>query len=134
MKEDCSGIIADRNSKLFFGVSQEDVTHCRIYDWDSKLDIQPDAVSMRFVPESFAQPGPIPGAVKLEGGPVPMKTPPVGMPGFVDPAPHSVFTAVREKAGLVCLTLRIDPPAELPDIVDMSREKTPTGAAARGNP
>jgi hypothetical protein len=119
VKEDCSGIIADRSSKLFFGISQEDVTHCRIYDWDSKLDIQPDAVSMRFVPEAFAQPGPVSGALKLEGGPVPMNTPPVGMPGFVDPAPHSVFTAVREKAGLVCLTLRIDPPAELPDIVDM---------------
>ena len=116
---DCSGIITDRNSPLFFGVSHEDLTHCRIYDWDSKLDIQPDAVSMRFVPEAFAQPGPVPGAVKLDGGPVPMKTPPVGMPGFVDPAPHSVFTAVREKAGVVCLTLRIDAPEALPDIVDM---------------
>ena len=119
VREDCSGVIADRKSPLLFGVSQEDVTHCRIYDWDSKLDIQPDAVSMRFVPEAFAQPGPVSGAVKLEGGPVPPKTPPVGMPGFVDLAPHSVFTAVREKAGPVCLALRIDTPAELPDIVDM---------------
>ena len=119
VKEDCSGVIADRSSPLFFGVSQEDLTHCRIYDWDSKLDIQPDAVSMRFVPESFAKTGPVSGAVRLDGGPVPMNTPPVGMPGFVDPAPHSVFTAVREKAGIACLTIRIDAPAELPDIVDM---------------
>jgi hypothetical protein len=119
VKGDCSGVIADRCSPLFFGISHEDLTHCRIYDWDSKLDIQPDAVSMRFVPETFAQPGPVPGSIRLDGGPVPMKTPPVGMPGFVDPAPHSVFTAVREKAGLVCLTLRIDAPEPLPDIVDM---------------
>ena len=119
VKEDCSGVIADRRNPLFFGISQEDMTHCRIYDWDSKLDIQPDAVSMRFVPESFANPGPVSGAVKLEGGPVPPKEPPVGMPGFVDPAPHSAFTAIREKAGLACLTLRIGAPAELPDIVDM---------------
>jgi len=119
MRGDCSGVIAGRQSPLLFGVSQEDVTHCRIYDWDSKLDVQPDAVSMRFVPEAFAQPGPVSGAVKLEGGPVPMKTPPIGMPGFVDPAPHSVFTAVREKAGIACLTLRIGDPAELPNIVDM---------------
>ena len=119
VKGECSGIIADRRSPLFFGISHEDITHCRIYDWDSKLDIQPDAVSMRFVPEAFAKPGPLPGAVRLEGGPVPMKTPPVGMPGFVDPAPHSVFTAVREKAGLVCLALRIGAPEPLPDIVDM---------------
>lgn len=119
VKGDCSGFISGRESPLLFGVSHEDLTHCRIYDWDSKLDIQPDAVSMRFVPEAFAQPGPVSGAVKLDGGPVPMNTPPVGMPGFVDPAPHSVFTAVREKAGLVCLTLRIDAPEPLPDIVDM---------------
>jgi len=119
VREDCSGVITGRDDPLLFGISQEDVTHCRIYDWDSKLDIQPDAISMRFVPESFAQPCPVSGAVKLEGGPVPMKTPPIGMPGFVDPAPHSVFTAVREKSGLVCLTLRIGEPAELPDIVDM---------------
>ena len=119
VKEDCSGVIADRRSPMLFGVSQEDVTHCRIYDWDSKLDIQPDAVSMRFVPDSLAQSGPVSGAVRLEGGPVPPDTPPVGMPGFVDPAPHSVFTAVREKAGLVCLTLRIAAPEPLPDIVDM---------------
>jgi len=119
VREDCSGVISDRRSPLLFGVSQEDVTHCRIYDWDSKLDIQSDAASMRFVPESFAQPGPVPGAVKLEGGPVPMKTPPVGMPGFVDPAPHSVFTATREKAGVVCLAIRLDAPEALPDIVDM---------------
>ena len=119
VKGECSGVIADRRSPLFFGISHEDITHCRIYDWDSKLDIQPDAVSMRFVPEAFAKPGPLPGAVRLEGGPVPMKTPPVGMPGFVDPAPHSVFTAVREKAGLVCLALRIGAPEPLPDIVDM---------------
>lgn len=119
VREDCSGVIADRSNPLVFGISQEDVTHCRIYDWDSKLDIQPDAVSMRFVPESFAQPGPVPGAVKLEGGPIPPDTPPVGMPGFVDPAPHSVFTAVREKAGPACLTIRIAAPEPLPDIVDM---------------
>ena len=119
VRGDCSGVIADRCSPLFFGVSHEDLTHCRIYDWDSKLDIQPDAASMRFVPEAFAEPGPVSGAVRLDGGPVPMKTPPVGMPGFVDPAPHSVFTAVRGKAGLVCLTLRIDAPEPLPDIVDM---------------
>lgn len=119
VKEDCSGVIVDRANPLLFGVSHEDLAHCRIYDWDSKLDIQPDAASMRFVPEAFAKPGHAPGAVKLEGGPVPPKTPPVGMPGFVDPAPHSVFTAVREKAGLVCLALRIGEPAELPDIVDM---------------
>jgi hypothetical protein len=114
-----SGFIADRESPLLFGVSHEDLTHCRIYDWDSKLDIQPDAVSMRFVPEAFAQPGPVSGAVRLDGGPVPPKAPPVGMPGFVDPAPHSVFTAVREKAGPVCLALHIDAPTPLPDIVDM---------------
>jgi hypothetical protein len=119
VREDCSGVIADRHSPLCFGISHEDLTHCRIYDWDSKLDVQPDAVSMRFVPETFAQPGPVPGAVKLRGGPVPMKTPPVGMPGFVDPAPHSVFTATRGKPGLVCLTIRIDAPEPLPDIVDM---------------
>lgn len=119
VKGDCSGVIGDRCSPLFFGVSHEDLTHCRIYDWDSKLDIQPDAVSMRFVPEAFAQSGPVSGAVRLDGGPVPMKTPPVGMPGFVDPAPHSVFTAVRKEAGLVCLTLRIGAPEPLPDIVDM---------------
>ena len=119
VKGECSGVIADRKSPLLFGVSHEDLTHCRIYDWDSKLDIQPDAVSMRFMPELFAVPGPVPIGARLEGGPVPMDTPPVGMPGFVDPAPHSVFTAVREKAGLVCLALRILAPAPLPDIVDM---------------
>ena len=32
VKEDCSGVIVDRGSSLLFGVSQEDVTHCRIYD------------------------------------------------------------------------------------------------------
>ena len=119
VQEDCSGVISGRNSPLLFGISQEDVTHCRIYDWDSKLDIQPDAAAMRFVPESFAGPAPVPGAVKLEGGPVPPKAPPVGMPGFVDPAPHSVFTAERKKAGLACLALRIGAPLPLPDIVDM---------------
>ena len=74
---------------------------------------------MRFVPESFAADGPVSGAVKLEGGPVPPQTPPVGMPGFIDPAPHSVFTAVRDKAGLVCLTIRIGEPPALPNVPDM---------------
>ena len=52
---------------LFYCPFQTHIMHnkccvnCRIYDWDSKLDIQPDAVSMRFVPEAFAQPGPVSG-------------------------------------------------------------------------
>ena len=116
---EASGILADRESACLYGISHEDVTHCRIYDWDSKLDVQPDAVSMRFMPEGAAPGAETAGAVKLAGGPVAPTKPPVGMPGYLDPAPHSVFTVTREKSGPACLCIRIGEPAPLPDAVDM---------------